>query len=78
MLSVECLRSYHNQFPEDECGYNEPGSGVMISHKDKLYIEPENETDRTFMERLKRCRSVGQNLFYREWDSFEYDPDYIY
>lgn len=73
MLSDKCIDIYEEQYPEDDCGYGEPGDKILISdNKGHLVIEPENETDETFMERLKRSKECGRNLFYEEWVPFKY------
>lgn len=78
MLSTKCVFEYRNQFPSDKCYFGEPGSQILIENGETAFISPFNETDKIFFDRLKRSREVGRNLFYEEWDIFEYDSNYIY
>ena len=54
--------------------YLEPGDFVCIETGSKDYIQPFDETDETFMERLNRC-TPKRNVFLKEWpeDNTNYD-----
>lgn len=80
MLSSKSIFEYRKQFPMDSCFFNEPGSGVLIESKSKqkAFISPADETDEMFLDRLTRSKKVGRNLFYEEWETFEYNSDYVY
>ncbi len=77
-LSEKCVELYIDQYPDDHCGFQVPGYYFKIEHEETMYIQPETETDESFVDRLERSRNAGRNLFYEEWDIFEYDGDCIY
>ncbi len=77
-LSEKCIELYRAQNPNDCCGFQVPGGQFMIDNDDTMYIQPENETDESFADRLERSRMAGRNLFYEEWETFEYDDDCEY
>ena len=78
MLTSKSVFAYRKQFPDDNCFFSEPGSEILIETKEKAFISPSDETDEVFSDRLVRSKKIGRNLFYEEWDTFEYNPDYIY
>ena len=77
-LSDKCVELYRDQYPEDCCGFLVPGCCFKIENEDAMYIQPENENDELFIDRLKRSKMAGRNLFYEEWETFEYDDDCVY
>lgn len=77
-LSKKCIDLYRAQYPGDHCGFEVPSGHFMIETGDTMYIQPENETKEAFMHRLERSRKAGRNLFYEEWETFEYDDDCEY
>ena len=72
---------YGKQYPKDDCGY-EMNTNELVSlanENDEMVIQKdENETDKIFMDRLKRSKECGRNLFYEEWEPFEYEEGLIY
>lgn len=80
MLSTKVIFEYRKEFPNDRCFFCESGTGVFIDSKseEKTFISPFDETDEIFIDRIKRSKEVGRNLFYEEWNTFEYNPDYVY
>ena len=71
-LSTECIIAYWKQYPDlDGCGYGEPDGGFAVYDGDYQYIAPIDETDETFMDRLKRSKDAGRNLFFEEWKRVE-------
>ena len=34
--------------------------------------------DEIFLDRLIRCKETGRNIFYEEWETFEYISGYMY
>ncbi|MBQ8687964.1 MAG: hypothetical protein IJ512_05395 [Ruminococcus sp.] len=79
MLSEKCINAYRAQYPEDDCGYDESTGDIMIESTDgKLFCPSADETDESFLERLSRSSAAGRNLFYKEWRSFEYQPECEY
>ena len=77
-LSDKCVELYRDQYPEDSCGFLVPGCCFKIENEDTMYIQLENETDELFKDRLERSKMAGRNLFYEEWETFEYDDDCVY
>ncbi len=77
MLTSKSVFAYRKQFPDDNCFFSEPGSGILIENKEEAFISPFDETDEVFFDRLVRSKEIGRNLFYEEWNTFEYAPDCI-
>ena len=76
-LSMECITQYLKQYPDDGCGFLMSSGMVMIEGGRDCYIQPDEETEDTFLGRLAHSRECGHNLFYREWKRYEPtdDPD---
>ena len=74
-LSHNCLIAYHKQFPKGDCGFDDPSGKVGITDpkNDTYYLQPDGETDESFMDRLERSKKAERNLFYKEWKPFEYE-----
>lgn len=77
-LSEHCIELYSSQYPDDHCGFQVPGYYFKIEHEETMYIQPETETDESFVDRLERSKKKRRNLFYEEWKSFEYDNENVY
>lgn len=77
MISEKCIEEYLKMFPEHIVFYMEPGDLVCISDGFDDVVQPFDETDATFMERLRRCNK-RKNVFFDEWERAEDDPDVIY
>lgn len=77
-VSDECIENYMMQFPEDDIFIEESNNLVAIKDKKTniLYIQPRMENDEEFMDRLKRSKKAQKNLFYKEWETFDYDDYY--
>lgn len=73
-LKDECIDAYWEQYPEESCVRGEPGDELIVSVNETDYIQPNNETNEMFMNRLERSKERGKNLFAEEWERFEYDP----
>lgn len=74
MINYSSVLKYREKFPDDYCAFAEPSDNVIISN-DTLnisVISPANETDDVFLDRLSRSNEAGENLFYKEWEKFEY------
>lgn len=73
------IDAYREQYPYDDCSYEEEFTDkrIRISNKmtKKMFIEPvvNGESEEIFMDRLRRSKDVGRNLFYEEWLEFTYD-----
>ena len=62
--------------------------GLIATHpryrraeNNKEYVKPFDETEEVFMDRIRRSKEQGRNLFFEEWPLFvhewETDPDVI-
>ena len=69
MINYSCIKKYREQYPNDICAFSEPGPGVMITSKvnRKSFISPADETEESFLERLKRSIEDNHNYFYDDW-----------
>lgn len=76
-ISDKCIDAYRAQYPKDDCCIDECFGDVVISREsdEKSFYNPEHESDEVFMDRLKRSREAERNLFYEEWEVFEYPED---
>lgn len=73
MLTPKCIYEYRKQYPQDRCFYMEPSDIVIIiNNKDKKYRQDIKETDIEFFDRLERSKKTGENLFYKEWEKFDF------
>ena len=36
----------------------------------RMYMIPDSETDETFIDRIRRSKEAGRNLFYEEFEEF--------
>ena len=73
--------AYLKQYPGEECAFGEPANNVLIAKSedsDICVIEPKGETVEAFMNRLKRSKEEGRNLFYEEWPTFKYEDGVAY
>lgn len=77
MISLECIRKYNEQYPDDDCCYEESFGDVVIERGSdgKAFYNPAHEADEVFFDRLNRSKEIGHNLFYEEWEEFEYEPE---
>lgn len=73
-ISDECLDAYREQYPGDDCAIDEGLCDVIISRgtDEKTFFNPNGESTEAFMDRLKRSHEAGRNLFYEEWEEYEY------
>ena len=78
ILSEECLKLYKDMYPDDYIAYFVPSHEVIIESGDITYMQTSEETDEMFIDRLERCKSAGRNLFYEEWELFEFEDGVDY
>lgn len=80
MISYTSILEYRKLYPNDICVYNEPGNGILISNRTTgaSFISPDGESDETFLDRISRSKEENKNLFYDEWEKFEYEEGMIY
>ena len=81
MLSEACRQAYIDKMKPDwensSIGFLVPGCDLSIEISGKSYIQPRDETDETFMERLSRC-TPEHNVFAEEWPELHYIPGECY
>ena len=78
MISSKCWLKYMELFKTSSPMFYHANDGsLMIEADGRTLIQPENETDESFMERLNRC-TKEHNVFLEEWEEFKYEPDCIY
>ena len=80
MISYSCILKYRDAYPNDYCAYVEPSDNVLVCDNNNAIsvVSPPDETDEAFMDRLSRSKKAGENLFYKEWKTFEYEKGMIY
>ena len=76
MISKKCMVAYWMQYPDGGCGYAEPSDIIIVCDNEnmKSYRMPADETDDTFMDRLKRSKDENKNLFFTEWEEIKNIP----
>lgn len=76
MLNKQCMIAYRKQYPKDNCFFDESIGDILIENKKRrLFVAPDDETNKKFIERLERSKLLRRNLFYEEWIPFEYMED---
>ena len=82
-MSDAMFTAYEEAFPESKLCILSP-SGDMTAvdlENNKEYVKPFDETEEVFMDRIRRSKEQGRNLFFEEWPLFvhewETDPDVI-
>ena len=81
LIPDECLDAYEQLYPKDELGYEECAYWRLVIDRHgtrKAYIQPQEETIETFMDRLARSKEAGRNLFYEEWERLKYKKHCFY
>ena len=81
MISESCRQAYIDKVRPDREGssimYLIPSDQMLIEIDGKDYIQPYDETDETFMERLSRC-TPEHNVFAEEWSEDHPIPNVLY
>jgi hypothetical protein len=80
LISHKAIDAYRKVFPGDNCAYGEPGSLVFVEPEgsDDAYLQPCDETEAIFLDRIERSRKAGRNLFCEEWPRFKYKKGCLY
>lgn len=81
MISWDNIVKYREQFNTNRCAYLEPDTLARVgveTEDGNTYIQPINETDDVFVNRLERSKIANENLFFKEWEKLEYDPNVLY
>lgn len=72
-ISIKSAQAYWKNF--GECGYLEPGEIFFVVAKingsEKHFYAPEEETEKSFMDRIDRSIKYGLNLFATEWQELK-------
>ncbi len=58
-ISIDCMKAYWNAFDFEPCGCAEPNDFLIIDSEDGCFVQPEDETDATFMDRIERSKKAG-------------------
>ncbi len=53
------MKAYWNAFDFEPCGCAEPNDFLIIDSEDGCFVQPEDETDATFMDRIERSKKAG-------------------
>ena len=81
MIGESCWQAYVDKMKPDwersSIGFLIPDGYLSIEIDGKDYIQPLDETDETFMERLSRC-TPEHNVFAEEWPELHYEPGVDY
>lgn len=80
MISEDAIMRYREAFPESDCFYGEPSEYVIVTFGSDApsHIQPEDETEKQFLERIERSKQAGKNLFEEEWPELVYEKDCLY
>ena len=82
MVNLNMFDDYQEAFPESKMAALEPsGEVVAIDYANGTkHLMPDEETNVTFYDRIRRSQECGRNLFFEEWPVYEpeYSPDIIY
>ncbi len=78
-MKWETIEKYNKLYPDDDMKFGIP-DGVLLkrNNDESLFYGDENESDEVFLDRLERSKKAGKNLFYEEWEPFEYEDDVDY
>ena len=79
-ISRNAIIAYRERFPNDYCCYEEPSGFIFITPEgsDISYLQPYEETEDQFLDRLNRSVAAGRNLFPEEWPELVYKDDCYY
>lgn len=83
MIKLENILKYREHFGTNRCFYLEPDAWARVFVEDSngnSYIQPKEENDEGFLDRLERSKQAGENLFFKEWEknTIEFNPHVIY
>ena len=73
--------AYEEAFPESKLCFLSPSGNVAVVDfaNNEEYVMPDEETEESFMDRIRRSQEAGRNLFFEEWPpltrEWESDPD---
>lgn len=82
-MSESIICAYEEAFPNSKVCFLMPSGDLSVVDfsSDREYRMPEDESEETFMDRIRRSQEQGRNLFFEEWPQYvhewEIDPDVI-
>ncbi len=78
-MTSESIEKYRKMYPNDGIGFEISGGVSVERESDGAgFRGDENESDEVFLDRLERSKKAGRNLFYEEWEPFEYEDGVDY
>ena len=54
------------------------GPWLVFASNGRMYMVPNDETDETLVDRIRRSEEAGRNLFYEELEEFIPAPDELW
>lgn len=68
-MNDSMIRAYEEAFPESKlCFLSPSGDATAVDlENNKEFIMPFEETEEVFMDRIRRSKEQGCNLFFQEW-----------
>ena len=82
-MSDTIINAYEQAFPDSKVCFLMPSGNLSVVdfENNREYQMPEDESEETFMDRIRRSQAQGRNLFFEEWPQYvhewETDPDVI-
>lgn len=82
-MSDSIICAYEEAFPNSKVCFLMPSGDLSVVDfsSNREYRMPEDESEETFMDRIRRSQEQGRNLFFEEWPQYfhewETDPDVI-
>ncbi|MBE5775627.1 MAG: hypothetical protein E7337_17190 [Clostridiales bacterium] len=68
-MSDTMIIAYQEAFPESKLCFLSPSGDMTAVDLDnnKEYVKPFDETEEVFIDRIRRSKEKGCNLFFEEW-----------
>ena len=82
-MSDSIISAYEEAFPDSKACFLMPSGDLSVVdfENNREYQMPEDESEDTFMDRIRRSQAQGRNLIFEEWPQYihewETDPDVI-
>lgn len=79
MTAEEYINAYRTSGLDGNVGFLMPDGKLSIELADgEVFTAPNDETEDSFLDRIKRSVKAGRNLFTEEWKEFIPESDMIY
>lgn len=79
MTAEEYINAYRTSGLDGDVGFLMPDGKLSIELADgEVFTAPNDETEDSFLDRIKRSVKAGRNLFTEEWEEFIPESDMIY